>query len=97
MRRRMSWLFLTCAVTLAGCSTPMFTMPPGPQDYRIGFHDGCDDGYAYAGSPFYALEESTQPARSDEVYASGWQAGFEQCKNHYQRVQRVFSTVLGPP
>jgi len=32
---------------LAACTTPMFAMPPGPPDYRVGFHDGCDAGYAY--------------------------------------------------
>lgn len=96
MRCRMSLLSLTCGVILAGCSTPMFTMPPGLEDYRVGFHDGCDEGYAYAGSPF-ATSPASAPARSNEIYASGWQAGFEHCKYHYQRIQRVVSTVFGPP
>ena len=97
MKHRMPWLYLSCAAVLTGCTTPMFTMPPGPHEYRVGFHDGCDDGYAYAGSPFYTLKESVQPPQSGELYGSGWQAGFEQCKRNYWRIQRTVSSVLGPP
>jgi hypothetical protein len=85
------------AVLLAACTTPMFTMPPGPHDYRVGFHDGCDAGYAYADSPFYAPADAAAPASSDEPYVSGWQSGFEQCRGSFQRIQRTVSTVLGPP
>jgi hypothetical protein len=97
MKYKMPWLFLPYAAFLVGCTTPMFTMPPGPQDYRVGFHDGCDDGYASAGSPFYEHTETAQPLYMGEPYVAGWQAGFEHCKSHYQRMQRVVSTVLGPP
>jgi hypothetical protein len=82
---------------MAACTTPMFTMPPGPSDYRVAFHDGCDAGYAYAGSPFYQPSDAAQPSRSDEPYHSGWRAGFERCRAHYQRIQRTVSSVLGPP
>lgn len=81
---------------LTACTTPMFTMPPGPPDYRVGFHDGCDAGYAYAGSPFYEQGEATQPP-SVEPYASGWQAGFARCASSYQRIQRATDRMLGPP
>jgi len=82
---------------LTACTTPMFTMPPGPLDYRVGFHDGCDAGYAYAGSPFYRHAETTQPPSADQPYASGWNAGFTQCASSYQRIQRATSLILGPP
>jgi len=88
---------LCAAALLAACTTPMFTMPPGPHDYRVGFRDGCDAGYAYAGSPFYEQAEVAAPPSSDEPYASGWQSGFERCKGNYQRIQRTVRTVLGPP
>lgn len=97
MRLGSPWLYLSCMPMLVGCTTPMFTMPPGPPEYRTGFHDGCDDGYAYAGSPFYTLRESAEPPPSDELYAAGWQAGFEQCKGNYWRIRRTVSIVLGPP
>jgi hypothetical protein len=98
MKRMSAWLTLASAVTwLAACTTPMFTMPPGPRDYRIGFHDGCDNGYAYAGSPFYQPVDSAQLPRSDDPYHSGWQAGFETCRANYQHFQRTLNSMLGPP
>jgi hypothetical protein len=84
-------------VSLAACTTPMFTMPPGPTDYRIGFYDGCDAGYAYAGSPFYHQATTTGLTRTDEPYHAGWQAGFDRCRGSYQRIQKTVSSVLGPP
>jgi hypothetical protein len=88
---------LALAGVLAACTTPMFTMPPGPQDYRVGFSEGCDAGYAWAGSPFYQRIDVAEPSRSDEPYISGWQAGFYRCTTSYQRIQRATSVLLGPP
>ena len=82
---------------LAACATPMFTMPPGPPEYRIAFHDGCDAGYAYAGSPFYRQSYVANPPQSDELYAAGWYAGFDQCKGNYQHIQATTYTIIGPP
>ena len=89
---------LSCAVgLLTACSTPMFTMPPGPSEYRVGFQDGCDSGYAFAGSPFYVQTDVVQPPRPVEPYVSGWYAGFVDCKENFQRIQRTVFVVLGPP
>jgi len=85
------------ATLLTACTTPMFTMPPGPEAYRVGYHDGCDAGYAYAGSPFYEHAEVTAPPVSDQPYAGGWQAGFGKCASSYQSIQRATSLLLGPP
>ena len=84
------------AVSLMACTTPMFTMPPGPRDYRVGFYDGCDAGYAYAGSPFYHQANAVTLTRSDEPYHAGWQAGFDKCSGSYQRIQKTVSSVFGP-
>jgi hypothetical protein len=81
---------------LAACTTPMFTMPPGPEEYRVGFYDGCDAGYAYAGSPFYHEVDTVALTRIDEPYHTGWQAGFDRCRGSYQRIQKTVSSVLGP-
>ena len=99
MRRATGTFGLACAgaLLLAACTTPMFTMPPGPAPYRIGFHDGCDSGYAYAGSPFYPPITVAQPPTSSEPYADGWYAGFEDCKENFQRIQATTFVVLGPP
>ena len=84
-------------IGLAGCTTPMFTMPPGPQEYREGFSDGCSDGYAYAGSPFYKTRTTAEPPRMDDPYRVGWLAGFDRCRKSYQRIQTVVSSFFGPP
>lgn len=87
---------VAAAFSLAACTTPMFTMPPGPKEYRIGFYDGCDAGYAYADSPFYYEVDTAALARIDEPYHTGWQAGFDRCRSSYQRIQKTVSSVLGP-
>ena len=88
---------LGAALSLAGCTTPTFTMPPGPQAYRVGFHDGCDAGYAYAGSPFYEPIATLPAAPGVEPYRSGWVEGFERCRASYQRIQSTVSLLFGPP
>ncbi len=82
---------------LAGCTTPRFTMPPGPQAYRNGYYDGCGAGYAVAGSPFYKTIDTAEPPSADKLYRIGWEDGFLRCKRNYQRIQRVVNSVLGPP
>jgi len=82
--------------SLAACTTPMFTMPPGPRDYRVGYHDGCDAGYAYAGSPFYEPIDVEPAAPGAAPYRDGWQAGFSQCLGNYLHIQRTANFLLGP-
>ena len=82
---------------LTACSTPTFTAPPGPQEYRVGYHDGCDAGYAWAGSPVYPASDATEPARMDEPYRTGWLAGYSRCKRHYQRLQFQTNAIFGTP
>lgn len=99
MRSVIAWIPVWCATgLLAACTTPMFTMPPGSRSYQVGFHDGCDAGYAFAGSPFYErIEDAQPPTAARGPYRTGWHAGFEQCKGNYDRIQRTISVVLGPP
>ena len=99
MKQSITGLFLLCAAggLVAACSTPMYTMPPGAPEYRTAFHDGCDAGYAYAGSPFYPQGYAVNPPPSDEIYAAGWYAGFEQCKTNYQHIQWTTYNIIGPP
>ena len=87
---------LALSMFLGACTTPMFTMPPGPEDYRVGFHAGCDAGYSAAGSPFYERREDVQPGRSDPNYLRGWQIGFQRCKKNYDRIQTTVYSILGP-
>ena len=97
MHRMTRLALLIAAASLAGCTTPMFTMPPGPRDYRVGYHDGCDAGYAYAGSPFYQPIAFLPAAPGAEPYRTGWQDGFERCSANYQHIQRTANFLLGPP
>lgn len=90
-------VLLGAALWLGACTTPQFTMPPGPREYRLGYSDGCDAGYAVAGSPFYETLDSAEPPRDDQPYLVGWLAGYDRCKRNYQRMQAVVSSVLGPP
>jgi len=82
---------------LAACTTPMFTMPPGPEPYRVGYYEGCNAGYDYAGSPFAAPTAPAANANVDPWYQSGFTEGFERCKNNYQHMQKTINSVLGPP
>jgi len=96
--RSLPWILASAsAALLAACTTPYFTMPPGPEGFRIGYYDGCDAGYSYAGSPFYAQSDVMDPpATAKEPYATGWRAGFEKCAGKYERVQRAVNLLLGP-
>ena len=94
--RKLQWLTVAVTTLLTACTTPMFTMPPGPEGYRIGYHDGCDAGYAYAGSPFYEHSEVTEPPLATKDYTFGWQAGFQKCAGNYQSIQRAVNVLLGP-
>ena len=90
-------VLLCTAVALTGCTTPYATMPPGPWEYRLGYRDGCDAGYAYAGSPFYEQVDTLPAAPTAEPYRSGWLAGFDRCLDNYQHIQRTVNFLVGPP
>lgn len=90
-------VLLCTAVALTGCTTPYATMPPGPWEYRLGYRDGCDEGYAYAGSPFYEQVDTLPAPPTAEPYRSGWLAGFDRCLDNYQHIQRTVNFLVGPP
>ena len=80
---------------LSGCAMPAWTGPAGPERFQVGYRDGCDAGYAVAGSPFYERIAHGVPAYDDRAYADGWEDGFSDCKRSYDRVQMVIHSVLG--
>jgi len=97
--RRMSAISL--AGLLTSCTLPMFAMPPGPLAYRQGYHDGCDVGYAVAGSPLYEQPPYEQPPavstpRVGQDYVSGWSEGMYDCRSSFERIQRTVNLVLSP-
>lgn len=96
MRTRLVAGFLLLAV-LAGCTTPWFTRPPGTKDYRAGYAEGCDAGYAVAGSPFYSYRDKVEPPPKGDPQRVGWLAGYDRCKRNYDRIQNTISTVFGTP
>jgi len=89
-------IMLLCASILAaGCSTPAWTSPPGSERYQIGYKDGCDDGYAIAGSIFYERIDSAEPAYDDVDYVNGWHYGFLNCKKKQEHFQATLHSILG--
>jgi hypothetical protein len=87
---------VVAAAALAACAPPRFASPPGPQAYREGWHEGCADGYAIAGSPLYASKLEAAPARPETAYESGWQAGYNHCYASFGRIQRGIHVLFAP-
>jgi len=90
-------ILLGAAVSVAACTTPMATMPPGTWEYRLGYRDGCDKGYSYAGSPFYQQTYARPAPPTAEPYRAGWVEGFDRCLENYQHFQRTVNFLIGPP
>ncbi|MEM7170293.1 MAG: hypothetical protein AAF530_08980 [Pseudomonadota bacterium] len=80
----------------AGCGPPSFAVPAGPKNFQVGYLDGCDAGYAYAGSPLYTYEEPSPPEQEGE-YRAGWTSGFKECKDNYDHFQDTLNHLFGPP
>ncbi len=89
-------MVLMVAGLVAACSTPTWTSPPGSAKFQVGYHDGCDAGYAVAGSPFYDRIEHAEPSYQDSHYVTGWQVGFIDCKSSYDRIQATIHSFFGP-
>lgn len=96
LRNTARYLALAAAVALAACAPPRFASPPGPQPYRQGWHEGCSEGYAVAGSPLYEQKLSAAPGAIGAAYESGWQAGFNHCYASYGRIQRGIHVLFAP-
>jgi hypothetical protein len=87
---------LILAAAVAGCAPPRFASPPGPYAYREGWHEGCADGYAVAGSPLYETKFTAGPNATGGAYESGWQAGFNDCNSSYGRIQNTIHLFFAP-
>jgi len=95
-RRMPTLIALIGAAALAACAPPRFASPPGTYAYRQGWHEGCADGYAVAGSPLYETQLAAAPGALGGVYESGWQAGFNDCSSSYGRIQRGVHVFFAP-
>ncbi len=84
---RLPLMGLVVAGLVSACATPTWTSPPGSENFQVGYRDGCDAGYAVAGSPFYDRIEHADPGDQDSQYVYGWQIGFDDCKRSYDRIQ----------
>ena len=87
--------FLLAALSIGACSTPTWTSPPGTERYQIGYKDGCDAGYAYAGSPFYERSDDTAIPQADVDYQDGWRVGFYECRKSYDHFQATLNSMFG--
>lgn len=86
---------LLVAGFISACSTPTWTSPPGSERFQLGYREGCDAGYAIAGSPFYTRIATAEPLAEDLDYLYGWHQGLDQCKRSYNRIQTTIHSVLG--
>jgi hypothetical protein len=84
-------------ILIAACAPPQWASPAGPRAFQMGYHEGCDAGYAVAGSPLYERIDTAEPPRADEPYLSGWEFGFFDCRSNYDRVQNTIHAFFGPP
>ena len=87
---------LPLAGLLASCALPTFASPPGPLAYRQGYHDGCESGYAVAGSPFYVQPWEVGIPQAEPDYVAGWTAGLYDCRASFERIQRTIHQALSP-
>jgi hypothetical protein len=85
------------SILIASCAPPQWASPAGPRAFQMGYHEGCDAGYAIAGSPLYQRIDSAKPPRSKEPYLSGWEYGFYDCRGNYDRIQNTIRSILSPP
>ncbi len=83
------------AMTLGACSTPTWTSPPGSERFQIGYKDGCDAGYASAGSPFYERSEAPPLPEADGDYQNGWRIGLYDCEKSYNHFQATLHSMFG--
>ncbi|HXV22795.1 MAG TPA: hypothetical protein VED46_00910 [Alphaproteobacteria bacterium] len=90
------FLLIVAMAALAACAPPRFASPPGQHDYRQGWHEGCADGYAVAGSPLYEQKFAAAPAAPGVAFESGWQSGYNHCFASFGRIQRTINSVLSP-
>ncbi len=95
MRMRL-WLALLPLGLTAACGPPSFAVPAGSQEFQVGFLDGCDAGYAYAGSPFYERKDPVEPTEPGD-YRYGWASGFKECKDNWDHYQNDLHHIFGPP
>ena len=89
-------ILLSVGLIAAGCATPTWTSPPGPERFQIGYKDGCGAGFAVAGSFLYERIDSAEPAHNDANYVHGWRSGFRDCKRKQNRIQATLHSMFGP-
>ena len=86
---------ILAAALLGACSTPTWTSPPGPERFQVGYKEGCDAGYATAGSPFYDRIDAPPVPEADADYQNGWRWGFYECEKSYNHFQATLHSMFG--
>ncbi len=81
------------ALALTACATdtnsPQMRQIAGqPIQYQDGYKAGCDSGYVAAGHPYYRMNKDVVRFGSDQLYAQGWNDGFQVCKGGYESIRR---------
>ncbi len=88
-----SRLTLTLCATglLAACGASTF-VPDGPPSYKIGYVEGCMQGYSDGG---YVLNypRDEEAYETNPIYREGWEEGHGRC---YEDQRRAPHAPIGP-
>ena len=73
------------AIAISGCRPADLYLvnPSGPQEYRLGWEDGCDTGLSAEGGPLYKMVwgfKKRPEMSSNEMYKQAWNEGFTYCR-----------------
>ena len=70
----------------------LYSAPPGPNKFKLGWRDGCETGISAAGNhriKFYYKFTQQYTLVSDHAYYTGWKNGWNYCQRylfqHYTR------------
>ncbi len=86
-------LVIGAALGLAACAGHGFT-PDGPAEFRLGYVDGCMQGYTDGNYP-RGHPRDEDAFINDAVYRKGWEEGHAQCYAWQIRAPQIFGAGAG--
>lgn len=90
--------YLLICLLLVGCATDGKTQyqrrtdrivgADKPIEYKQGFAQGCEAGEGAAGAWYKQYKKDLERFKTDELYKTGWNDGYDYCKARYQQLLR---------
>ncbi|MCP4408177.1 MAG: hypothetical protein GY807_10535 [Gammaproteobacteria bacterium] len=94
------YLIFLASIFLMGCAAQhlvkqrMKLVQEGFSDtYIDGYIDGCSSGYNRADNYQYDFTRDMPRYQSDQLYSSGWEEGYKECKSEHESLEEVFNTL----